>query len=74
MSESRNTYKYQFKVGNKVVHHGITNDLERREGEHQASRQPWANGHIVQVGNRTTREAAQAWEAGQKKTETPPRR
>ena len=73
MSE-RDTYKYQFKVGNKIVHRGITNDLDRREAEHQASRRPWANGHIVQVGNRTTREAAQSWEEEQSKTETPPRR
>ena len=71
---TRDTYKYQFKLGNKIVHRGITNDLERREEEHRASRQPWANGHIVQVGRATTREAAQEWEADQKKTETPPRR
>jgi predicted GIY-YIG superfamily endonuclease len=74
MTEPRDTFKYQFKVGKKIVHRGITNDLDRREAEHQASRQPWANGHIVKVGNITTREAAQAWEAEQKKIETPPRR
>ena len=55
----RETYKYQFKVGNRVVHGGITNDLERREGEHQ---QKWGNGHIKQVGRRTTEEAARQWE------------
>ena len=56
---TRDTYKYNFKVGNKIVHRGITNDLERREGEHQ---QKWANGHIAQVGRRTTEEAAREWE------------
>lgn len=59
MSKSRDTYKYVFKVGRKIVHGGITNDLERREIEHK---QTWANGHIVKVGRRTTEEAAKNWE------------
>ena len=33
MAKPRDTYKYQFKVGNTIVHGGITNDLERREAE-----------------------------------------
>ncbi len=56
---TRNTYKYQFKVGNKIVHGGITNDLERHETEHQ---QKWPKGHIKQVGYRTTEVAARRWE------------
>ena len=56
---NRDTYKYQFKIGNKIVHGGITNDLERRETEHQ---QKWSNGHIRQVGRATTEEAARQWE------------
>lgn len=59
MGSSRDTYKYHFKVGNKIVHGGITNDLDRREEEHQ---QQWPKGHIVQVGNRTTEDAARDWE------------
>lgn len=55
----RDTYKYLFKVGNKVVHGGITNDLERREQEHK---EKWKKGHILQVGRRTTEEAAREWE------------
>lgn len=55
----RDTYKYYFKVGNRIVHGGITDDLERREQEHQ---QKWSNGHIKQVGHRTTEEAARKWE------------
>ena len=39
----RDTFKYQFKVGNKIVHGGITDDLERREAEHQKK---WPKGHI----------------------------
>ena len=59
MAKKRDTYKYKFKIGNKVVHGGITEDLERREKEHQ---QKWPNGHIKQIGRRTTEEAAQNWE------------
>ena len=55
----RGTYKYDFKVRQKIVHSGITNDLERRETQHQVK---WPKGHIVQVGNRTTEEAAREWE------------
>lgn len=59
MPKSRDTYKYNFKVGRKIVHRGITDDLERREGEHQ---QKWPGGHIQQVGRRTTEDAARDWE------------
>lgn len=59
MTRKRDTIKYQFKVGNKIVHGGITNDLERREQEHQ---QKWAKGHIKQVGRKTTEDAARDWE------------
>ena len=58
---NRNTFKYQFKVGNKIVHRGITNDMERREDEHQQKR-GWSKGHITQVGRKTTKEAALEWE------------
>jgi len=57
--QDRDTYKYILKVGRKVVHGGITNDLARREREH---RQRWPNARITQVGRRTTREAAKRWE------------
>lgn len=56
---SRDTYKYYFKVGNKIIHGGITNDLDRREIEHQ---QKWPTEHITQIGRRTTEEAARTWE------------
>ena len=59
MAKAKDTYKYYFKVGNKIVHGGITNDLERRKQEHQ---QKWPNGHIKQVGRRTSEEAAREWE------------
>lgn len=56
----RDTYKYHFKIGGKVVHRGITNDLNRREGEHK--NKFGSNGRITQVGRRTTREAGLKWE------------
>jgi len=59
MGKYKNTYKYYFKIGNRIVHGGITEDLERREVEHQ---QKWPRGHIVQVGRRTTEEVARKWE------------
>jgi len=55
----RDTFKYQFKIGNKIVHGGITTDLNRREKEHK---QKYPGGHIKQVGRCTTGEAARAWE------------
>ncbi len=54
-----NTYRYVFKIGNKIVYGGITNDLERREQEHQ---QDHPKGHIKQVGNKTTKNAARKWQ------------
>ena len=54
MTKERDTYKYQFKVGNKIVHGGITNDLDRREAEHT---QTWPKGHIKQVGRADDRES-----------------
>lgn len=66
MAAKRDTYKYHFKNGRKIVWSGITDDLERREGEHQ--RKPgWSGGHILQVGHRTTEEAAREWEEKQNK-------
>ena len=59
MSKARNTYKYHFKVGNKIVHGGITSDLDRRENEHL---QKWPKGHIKQVGYKTNEDGARKWE------------
>lgn len=64
MPAKRDTYKYHFKIGNKIVHSGITGDLEQREQEHRVK---WSKGHILQVGRCTTEEAAREWEQGQKK-------
>ena len=71
MSGERDTYKYWFKNGNVKLKCGITNDLARREGEHQRSgrftvvkgkRYYWRDGKIHQEGDKTTRSAALDWE------------
>ena len=63
--KKRDTYKYHFKKGSRIVHSGITRNLERREQEHQ---QKWPSGHIKKVGIRTTEDAARKWEKKQKKS------
>ena len=70
MPAPRDTYKYYFKLGNRIVHAGITNDLKRREQEHR-QKWGWGNGHIVQVGRMTTRQAALEWEAEQRRQGKP---
>ena len=62
MSEKRDWHTYYFKVGNTIVHRGITQDLDRREGEHQ---QKWPEGHIFQVGGPKTEDGARDWEKDQ---------
>ena len=53
-----NTYKYQFRVGRKIVRGGITKNLERQEKKLQ---QDHPKGHIKQVGRLTTEKAARKW-------------
>lgn len=69
---ARDTYKYHFKKGSKIVHTGITNDLERREQEHKQDF--GESGHIKQVGRVTTRDAALKWESDQAKMGNPTRK
>lgn len=70
---NRDTQKYLFKVGNKVVHRGQTKrPLEERESEHQNSDNvtetddgktyDWSKGHIVKEGNKVTKKSALKWE------------
>ena len=57
----RDTYKYELRNGNRVVYVGFTNDLDRREAEHRNEGMQFTS--INKVGNITTRDAAEAWEA-----------
>ena len=62
MGVERDTYKYRYvSPDGRIKHSGITNNLERREGE---LRRQHGEGNIRQVGRRTTREAAKDWEEG----------
>ncbi len=61
MPTYRTAYRYYFKKGNRIVHVGITHDIDRREMEHKSKR-GWGKGHIVQVGERTTLKIARQWE------------
>ena len=63
MGQQRNWYAYEFKKGNKVLHEGITKNLEQREKEHQANLDP--KGHIRQVGLPKTEDGARRWEKKQ---------
>jgi len=55
----RDTIKYHLTKDRKVVHRGITNDLERREREHQ---EEFPGSKIKQIGNKVPRESALKWE------------
>lgn len=64
---NRNVYKYYLKQGRVIIYAGITTDLKKREAQHQlALRKVKIKVKAHQVGNRTTREAAVAWEQEQK--------
>lgn len=70
MPTDGDTYKYHFKKGNKIVHTGITNDIDRKEAERR--REPGlTRGHIKQIGFRTTYDAAFSWLQEQKKNGKP---
>ena len=58
------TYKYIFKVGNKIVYSGITNNLSRRQSKLRA-KPGWKKGNIESVGRRTSRAAALKWKREQ---------
>jgi hypothetical protein len=68
---NRTWKKYDYKVGSKIRHSGITQDLEQREQAHQ---QRWPGGHIVQVGHSVSKSSALEWEETKKKAITPERK
>ena len=61
----RNVHKYHLKRGHRIIRSGITNDLDRREKEHQQEYGP--DVHITKVGRATTRNAARTWRKAEKK-------
>ena len=56
------TYRYRFVVDGRVVRHGITTDLDRRQREHQRR---WPAGRIEPVGEPTSHREAWNWEREQ---------
>jgi len=68
MNNKRDTNTYSLRQGRKIVHRGITNDLERREQEHQSQ---FPNSKIHKEGSLKTKEGALKWEKTQDKTITP---
>ncbi len=76
MAKKRDTVKYEWKKGNKILSYGITDDLDRRESEHQRE---VSGSHLSKVGNKTTEEAARVWESNsieeykEKRGRKPPR-
>ncbi len=61
-TRANGTYRYQFLVDDRVVCHGITTDLYRRQREHQRR---WPDGHIEQVGDPTSHREAWEWQRDQ---------
>lgn len=66
MSKKRDTYNYNLKKGNKVVYKGTTNDLTKREQEHQADGKDFDK--IEKVGKAKTSDGAKKEEAKQLET------
>jgi hypothetical protein len=60
LSKARDWHTYEFKVGNRVLHKGITQEPDRREREHQNNIDP--DGHLKIVGRPKTEEGARQWE------------
>jgi len=60
MPTYRDTYQYYFKMGNKIVHAGITCDPDFSEAKLK-QRPGLSKGHIKEIGFRTTYENANAW-------------
>ena len=69
MPTDRTAYRYHFKKGNKIIHTGITGNIVRCEMEHKKTYGD--DGHIKQVGTRTTLEEALVWEKEQRKAGKP---
>lgn len=64
MSKSRPYKNYDVSIKGRIVHSGITKDLERRKLEHKKE---WPNATIKQVGGSVTEESAHEWEKTKKK-------
>lgn len=57
--DSRDTYKYVLKNGREIVYVGVSSNPPQRLEQH---RQTKTFTHMIIVGRRTTRSAAETWE------------
>jgi len=55
----RNCNKYVLKDGHKIVYVGITNNIDRRQFEHESSKNFT---HLMKVGRACSEESAKKWE------------
>lgn len=62
MGKARPYIKYVVRIKGKIVHGGITANLERRKQEHQ---QTWPKSIIRKVGGPVTEEGGRRWEKKQ---------
>ncbi len=69
MPKPRNYYRYDYRVGGKIRHSGITKKPDQREQQHQTR---WPGGHLSVVGPAVTEETAREWEKTKRKSITPP--
>lgn len=60
MPTYRDTCQYYFKMGNKIVHVGISYNPDVNEAEIR-QRPGLSKGHVKEIGFRTTFESANAW-------------
>jgi len=60
MSTIRDTNRYHIKRGNRILHRGITNDLERRHDEHRLTYGDDVT--ITKIGPKVSRESGLQWE------------
>ena len=56
--DKKDTYKYQLKIGRRIIQRNVTSDLVRREIEHQIR---YPESKVIQIGRKTTRKAALLW-------------
>lgn len=56
----RNTYRYELKDKQRIVYVGITDNLARRETEHEIEGKQFSKMNVV--GPRVTRMTAEQWE------------
>jgi len=64
MGKRRPYKKYDVIVDGRIVHSGITTDLERRKQEHKGK---WPKAKTRQVGGSVTEKSAREWEKTKKK-------